>query len=384
MSIVFRTALGLAFLVVGGLPARAQDAVTPWPNTVSIEEAYFPEDHDEPPAFIPLKQSLTDKFVLLKHALTGKFALLKQSLTNKFDINPQIILQKGVFERASSWSVKSTLVVCFLNGSDATVTKVAGIGQEWNFTDTPLRLDFGNPVRRCGAGTSDIKVRIVNTASWAPVGARNRSGVMRLGVVPPGGLSDDRFRQIVLHEFGHALGLWHELKHASGQCWNEFKHDRLRDFYKTNFGVSKEDVIRSAIGTFDPVVMGRDFQTTAYDRNSVMMYAFPAELYRDGAKSPCWAPLRHKVSDGDMQTLKIAMQNRLLAASRIAAAATGLDYDDRELATAYNALLLAGDTDQQRLLEAADRVSAQGGAKAVAAAILKEAEHISIESFGQH
>jgi hypothetical protein len=364
MSILVRSIL-LLVLLAGILPtsAIAQVDASPGPPAAAVEEAYFPEDHGEFSALDNLREAIATKLALSRSRLGAT--------------------TKGIFERAHAWTPGSTLIVCFYDGDPSVLQKVADIAREWNYNGSPVSLDLGTPPRSCRTGGADIKVRIVEGSSWSPIGRRSRSAVMRLGVVPPGGLSDAKFRQIVLHEFGHALGLWHELKHASGRCWNEFKADELTAFYRRTYNVANEQSIRDAIETFDPVVMAADFSTTDFDRDSVMMYAFPAHVYRSGNGSPCWAPLRETISSGDKETLRLAMRNPVVAASQLASLTASLDTADKRLADAFNALLLAGDTTRDRLLRVAERLPPTADASTVASSILVESERLSIRAFGR-
>jgi len=116
------------------------------------------------------------------------------------------------------WANGSTLRVTFLNGEPALRRRVLAVAQEWS--------EVAN-IRFVESEAADAEVR---------VSFEGRGGVSRLGTdslsVPAGeatmqlgGLAEadeHRFRQSVLHEFGHVLGLIHEDTNPNGDIpWNE-------------------------------------------------------------------------------------------------------------------------------------------------------------------
>lgn len=74
------------------------------------------------------------------------------------------------------------------------------------------------------------------------------------------------YEALVIHEFGHALGLTHEHQHPDATIpWNRENTYRL---YKQNFGWSKETVDKNIF----PLPRNSDQTYTAYDRHSIMHY----------------------------------------------------------------------------------------------------------------
>jgi hypothetical protein len=92
--------------------------------------------------------------------------------------------------------------------------------------------------------------------------------------------TDDEFRRVILHEFGHALGLIHEHARPDGHLvWDE---SALREYYVTlTDGNWDWDTIQDQVmKLYDQKLV----DSTTFDPQSIMMYRFPAGLakYADG------------------------------------------------------------------------------------------------------
>ena len=83
---------------------------------------------------------------------------------------------------------------------------------------------------------------------------------------------DSTFEQILLHEFGHALGLLHAHLHPEARIpWNK---EKVYNFYKTTWGWSESDINHNL---FD-FETGPDIYLGDYDKKSIMHYPIPNEL----------------------------------------------------------------------------------------------------------
>jgi hypothetical protein len=82
----------------------------------------------------------------------------------------------------------------------------------------------------------------------------------------------------VLHEFGHALGLVHE--HLSPNATIPWNLPKLFDYYRRTNGW---DEAQTRTQVIDRMKVDR---VTRFDRDSIMLYHFPAELTTDGSSTP--------------------------------------------------------------------------------------------------
>lgn len=85
--------------------------------------------------------------------------------------------------------------------------------------------------------------------------------------------TNDEFRRVVLHEFGHAVGLEHELQSPNSNI--QWDSASVYTYYKTTYNWSKEMVNDFVFKKIDTGEYSR------FDPNSIMIYAVPAFLTKN-------------------------------------------------------------------------------------------------------
>ena len=230
-----------------------------------------------------------------------------QKALDKLDDSDQA---KGIYRNSSLWGPNyPKLRVCFFEGSQALRDIVANVAKEWMADDNSVKLDFGKPGKRrtCqpeNGKEMQIRVSFSQEGYWSQVGQNsvvfvkqeepslNLGGFMN---VTPDQLSDYEIGTI-RHEFGHALGIEHEHQNPKGGCDDEYNWTQIYQYLEgppNNW--TKETIdwnLRQAAG--------EDLQMTKFDKNSVMLYQFPSEFYKNGANSKCFVPEPNsQISGGD-------------------------------------------------------------------------------------
>ena len=230
-----------------------------------------------------------------------------QAALEKLDDSEQA---KGIYRSARVWgSNYPKLRVCFLDGSQALRDVVARVASEWEAESNSINLDFGKPGKRrtCqpDAGKEmQIRVSFKTEGYWSVIGqgsvvfaAQNEPSLSLGGFmkVTPDKLSNYEIGTI-RHEFGHALGIEHEHQNPKGGCDNEYNWKRVYTYLEGPPNKWPRETIDFNLRQ----ATGEDLQLTKFDRKSVMLYHFPPDFYRKGAKSRCFVSKdNEQISAGD-------------------------------------------------------------------------------------
>jgi hypothetical protein len=179
--------------------------------------------------------------------------------------------QKGVAQLACLWKTK-TLKVRFLEGHPVVREKVQKIAMEW-VQYSGIQFVFGD------FPDAQIRISFKPSGSWSYVGScqydlKPTEATMNFGWLYP--LTPDaEYRRVVLHEFGHALGMVHEHQNPAGNIpWNE---QAVYEYYQRQ-GWDKEKTYYNVIRKYSE----EETNHTKYDPDSIMQYPIPKELSTNG------------------------------------------------------------------------------------------------------
>ncbi len=185
-------------------------------------------------------------------------------------------------DQARIWPAhQRVLHVRFLDGHSQVWSKVTQFANEWS-KHAHVRFVFDN------SPNAPIRVSFQSGASWSLIGtdATNPAvgrdqPTMNLGWLTMA-TPNDEAAAVVLHEFGHALGMIHEHQNPSAAIpWNK---PAVYDFYggPPNYW-SPEDVDRNVFQTYDTTLTN----FSAFDPASIMLYPIPSQ-FTDGTFSVGW------------------------------------------------------------------------------------------------
>jgi hypothetical protein len=179
---------------------------------------------------------------------------------------------------ASQWNVGDKISISFLDGEKDIQQRVIAAAMKWvspGFAN--LSFEF-----RKDTNDTDIRISFQNPGSWSVLGTTCRNvqkgkPTMNFGWLDQDS-TDDEVRRVVLHEFGHALGLIHEhMSPADGGIkWN--KPQVEKDLSGPPNHWSPSVIFNNMFKTFDD----DELRTSHLDRDSIMMYPIPAKWTLDG------------------------------------------------------------------------------------------------------
>ncbi len=209
--------------------------------------------------------------------------------------DPTQLLPMGVAAKDKLWKKGTELKVRFLQGQPQLHERTLKAAQSWLVNGVQLGL------RQAQSGeAADIRIAFdPGGGSWSYVGTDSKTirpsqPTMNLGWAALDTPEQD-FSSVVIHEFGHALGLLHEHNHPGARIeWD--KPAVYADLTGDPNYWDKPTIDSNVFAKFDA---GKVI-TTNFDSVSVMIYTVPPHWTTNGKSfMPSW-----KLSAGDAATIK--------------------------------------------------------------------------------
>lgn len=179
----------------------------------------------------------------------------------------------GAAGRSSLYWKKTKLRVSFLDGTELQKQKVREFAPEWsNYAN--IEFEFVEK-----GFSSDIRITFSSGGSWSYVGTsaekHKTKATMQFGWFDKD-TADNEFKRVILHEFGHALGLIHE--HQSPAATIKWNEPVVIEYYKENFKWTENAVRKHIFGKYSK----DQVSSSTYDPLSIMHYHIDSDWTMDG------------------------------------------------------------------------------------------------------
>lgn len=202
---------------------------------------------------------------------------------------------KAALLNEARWNSGDQIRVAFLEGDPGLRDRVRAVAERWTGTDMAnLSLQFVDE------GDAEIRVAFQQgDGSWSYLGTQCRDipagqPTMNYGWLTPDS-PDDELQRVVLHEFGHALGLIHEHQNPKGGIdWNE--PAVIADLSGPPNFWDEATIRHNVLDHYAPDAV----TATDVDAESIMMYPIPAAWTNDGFS----ADLTNDLSENDKQLIR--------------------------------------------------------------------------------
>jgi serralysin len=185
--------------------------------------------------------------------------------------------RRAALLKETKWTPGDTITVSFLDGDKSVQERVKNAAMAWVAPGMAnLNLVFQDNTN------SLIRISFRYRGSWSVLGTTCKQitdltqPTMNFGWLTPAS-TDDEVNRVVLHEFGHALGLIHEHQNPNQPIrWN--RDAVIRDLSGPPNNWPPETIERNMFEQYHH----NQLEATALDGTSIMMYPIPASWTEDG------------------------------------------------------------------------------------------------------
>jgi serralysin len=185
---------------------------------------------------------------------------------------------KAAMLNSVKWQRGEEISISFLDGEEELQERVMNVAMAW-VAPGMANLKF---IFRIDTNNTDIRISFKSEGSWSTLGTscRNITDInkptMNFGWLNMQS-TDEEIRDVVLHEFGHAIGLIHEHLNPRGEIqWNK---ERVRRNLSGPPNYWDDETIDRNMWE---IFTEGELKLTEMDKDSIMMYPIPRKWTTDG------------------------------------------------------------------------------------------------------
>jgi serralysin len=206
-------------------------------------------------------------------------------------ISDSYVKQRGLWVKNIHWKAGDTIPVYFLNGTKETKALIKHYAREWE--------KYGNFKFHFHKGRKTGNAQSINIHIQAP--HERRQGICGTALLGAG-FTDNRpamrleclDSRVILHEFGHSLGLYHEQNNPNIR--NFLNREEAYRFFQNSYGYSRKFLDDNIFN----LKTSKRYDWSEFDKSSIMIYTIPGNVFLDGKPS-----LRNVfLSKGDHATIR--------------------------------------------------------------------------------
>ncbi len=193
------------------------------------------------------------------------------------DRSTEIVKSSIIATTNKLWKKEQKLIVTFLDGDSQLKKMVERYSKEWTryanvdfiFYDSVSLVPKSSVVNILITFKSYRNTSDVGTDSLLINKGTNEASMHLADLKGPKAIN----RFIILHEFGHALGLEHEHQHIKRNF--TFDKEKTKEYYKKTYGFSEKETEMFILSTTE---QGKNTYFSTYDPNSIMHYIFHSSI----------------------------------------------------------------------------------------------------------
>jgi hypothetical protein len=248
-------------------------------NQIEAEFTLFLRENNWPSVRLALKQNKSNnrlKLLTEQENFIGRFISDPYFLPNLESIE---LLTEMAIHTTKMWNPGLTLNIYFMDGNLENKNKVKEYANEW-CQHCSIKFNFNSSLT-----DSDIRISFMQQGCWSYIGTDCKASelidkpTMNFGWL--GQLvNEDEKKGIVLHEFGHALGLIHE--HQSPSAKVVWSYGYIYMYFATFYKWTNDQVNRNIFYEFDP----KEIKHSELDKKSIMTYHIPPEFTINNIQFP--------------------------------------------------------------------------------------------------